>query len=100
MGGRLQMPEMWTHKALQGRDAIFPPVYLLPLRRIADGQHPVPQGQVRPAQGVLHRILRLDQQEGHHLHGARAQAFPQAKDLLGVQAQGHEGDEKFGRTTL
>lgn len=51
--------------------------------------------EVRPSQGLLDRLSGLDQQKGHHLHGACPQAVLGAEDLLGLQAQGHEGDEEF-----
>ena len=88
---------MWSRQALRGRTALFAPVHFLSLRRVPDGQYPVPQDQVRPAQGLLHRVFRIDQQKGGHLHGTCPQALPQAEDLLGVQAQGHQSDEEFGR---
>ena len=96
MGRRLPMPQVRPRQLVRRGQAPGQAVYFLPLRRVPHCGHAFPSGQVRPAQGVLYRLLRLDQQEGHHLDGARTQAGPKAEDLLGLQAQGHEGDEKFG----
>lgn len=95
MGKRLPVPEVRSRKFLQGGARGLSAMYQLQLYRIPHGQHAFPYGEVRPCQGILHRLFRRHKQEGHHLDRAEPQTGPEAEDLLGLQTQGDEGDEEF-----
>lgn len=96
MGKRLPMQEVRARELLQRGARGISTMYQLQLYGIAHSQHAFPYGEVRSGQGILHRLFRRHQQEGHQLDRAEPQIRPAAEDLLVLQAQSDEGDEKLG----